>query len=282
MPAMTFAASALAVIGAGATPNLCDVREGDGLIDLDSARACVTPRTAAIMPVHLYGQLCEMEAIGELATAHGLAVIEDAAQAHGAGRPGARAGSFGLAAAFSFYPSKNLGALGDGGAICTDDPGLAERARRLRDLGRGADGVHHEVGLNERLDGIQAAVLRLKLPGLDAANDRRRRLADRYRELLPPWLRMVEDRGPRSVHHLLPVRCGDRDRLRGHLTAAGIETGIHYSPALDGQPALAGAISENPLSIATRWAGEELSLPIFAELRDDEVERVAEAAASLR
>ncbi len=280
VPAMTFAASALAVIHTGATPVLCDVRESDGLIDLDSARACVTPRTAAIMPVHLYGQLCEMDAIGQFASEHGLAVIEDAAQAHGAGQPGARAGSFGLAAAFSFYPSKNLGALGDGGAICTDDPDLAEKARRLRDLGRGADGVHHERGLNERLDGIQAAVLRLKLGGLDAANDRRRHHARRYRELLPPWLQMLEDRGSSSVHHLLPVRCEDRDSLRGHLASVGIETGIHYSPALDGQPALAGALSEDPLPVATRWAEEELSLPIFAELREDEVTRVAEAAAS--
>jgi dTDP-4-amino-4,6-dideoxygalactose transaminase len=280
VPAMTFAASALAVIGAGATPVLCDVRESDGLIDLDSARARLTARTTAIMPVHLYGQLCEMDAIGEFASAHGLAVIEDAAQAHGAGRPGARAGSFGLAAGFSFYPSKNLGALGDGGAICTDDPGLAQKARRLRDLGRGPDGVHYECGFNERLDGLQAAVLRLKLPGLDAANDRRRRHADRYRELLPPWLRMLEAGGSTSVHHLLPVRCEDRDGLREHLGAAGVETGIHYSPALDGQPALAGAISDDPHPVAARWAEEELSLPIFAELREDEVERVAEVAAS--
>ncbi len=158
---------------------------------------------------------------------HGLAVIEDAAQAHGAGPPGARAGSFGLAAGFSFYPSKNLGALGDGGAICTDDAQLADRARALRDLGRGGDGVHREPGFNERLDGLQAAVLRLKLGDLDAANDARRRHATRYRELLPCPNRTLEGRDS-SVFHLFPVRCEDRDSLRDHLAAAGIPTGVHY------------------------------------------------------
>jgi dTDP-4-amino-4,6-dideoxygalactose transaminase len=281
VPAMTFVASALAVIHAGATPVLCDVEEGTGLIDLASAEASFGPRTAAILPVHLYGRLCEMDAVGALAARHGLAVIEDAAQAHGAGYSGRRAGSFGLAAAFSFYPSKNLGALGDGGAICTDDPELAERARALRDLGRGADGVHRVPGFNERLDGIQAAVLRLKLRDLDAANESRRRIAGRYRELLPPWLRLPGDDGS-CVAHLFPVRCEDRDGVRGRLAAAGIETGIHYSPALDRQPALAAARAPVPLPAAGAWAKEELSMPIFPGLRDDEVARVAEAAASLR
>lgn len=280
VPAMTFIASALAVIHAGATPFLCDVKEGDGLIDLDSARAVVSERTAAIMPVHLYGQLCDMEEVGEFAARHGLAVIEDAAQAHGAGSAGRRAGSFGLAGAFSFYPSKNLGALGDGGAICTGDPQLAERARSLRDLGRGSDGVHRERGFNERLDGLQAAVLRLKLGGLEEANEARRRHAARYRELLPSSLRTLEDLDGTSAHHLFPVRCGDRDGLRETLSAAGIQTGIHYAPALDRQPALAGLQSEDSLPAATAWAEEELSLPIFPELREDELDRVAEVAAS--
>ena len=179
-------------------------------------------------------------------------------------------------------PSKNLGALGDGGAICTDDPQLAERARRLRDLGRGRDGVHHARGFNERLDGLQAAVLRLKLGGLDAANESRRRHAARYRELLPSWLRTPGSDGASSVHHLMPVRCEDRDGLRDHLASAGIETGIHYSPALHRQPALAGVRSEGSLPAASAWAEEELSLPIFPELREDELERVAEVAASYR
>ncbi len=280
VPAMTFVASALAVIHAGATPVLCDVGEGDGLIELDSAASRVTERTAAIMPVHLYGQLCDMGAVGEFAERHGLAVIEDAAQAHGAGSSGARAGSFGLAAAFSFYPSKNLGALGDGGAICTDDPQLAERANRLRDLGRGGDGIHVEPGFNERLDGIQAAVLRLKLGDLDRANGARRRLATRYRSQLPSWLHPLEDLEGSSANHLFPVRCSDRDALKNRLSAAGIQTGIHYSPALDGHPALAGALTGEPFPAAKTWADEELSLPIFPEMRDDELERVVEIAAS--
>ncbi len=276
VPAMTFVASALAVIHTGATPVLCDVLDSDGLIDLESAAARVSERTVAVMPVHLYGQLCDMEAVTEFASARGIAVIEDAAQAHGAGPPGARAGSFGLAAGFSFYPSKNLGALGDGGAICTDDPQLAERARALRDLGRAKDGVHREPGFNERLDGLQAAVLRLKLSDLDAANDARRRLAARYRELLPDRYRTLESRDS-SVFHLFPVRCEDRDSLRAQLAAAGIDTGIHYSPALDAQPALSGVHFEGSFPAASAWASEEISMPIFPELRDDELARVAEA-----
>ncbi len=280
VPAMTFIASALAVIHAGAIPVLCDVQEGNGLIDLDSAGAQVGERTAAIIPVHLYGQLCDMDAVGDFAESHGLAVIEDAAQAHGAGPPGRRAGSFGLAAGFSFYPSKNLGALGDGGAICTDDPQVAERARSLRDLGRGEDGVHRERGFNQRLDGIQAAVLRLKLSDLDSANHARRRHAARYRAQLPAGLRTPEDLEASSVYHLFPIRCGDRDALRSDLGSAGIETGIHYSPALDGHPALAGELPAGSFEAATAWAEEELSLPIFPDLREDELERVVEVTAS--
>ena len=255
------------------------MRDSDGLIDLESAAARVSERTVAVMPVHLYGQLCDMEAVAEFASARGIAVIEDAAQAHGAGPPGARAGSFGLAAGFSFYPSKNLGALGDGGAICTDDPSWRSGARALRDLGRGEDGVHSEPGFNERLDGLQAAVLRLKLRDLDAANDARRRLAARYRELLPVRFRTLEDRES-SVFHL--SRSAARTAILCAITSrgAGIETGIHYSPALDAQPALSGVHFEGSFPAASAWASEEISLPIFPELRDDELARVAEAVAA--
>jgi dTDP-4-amino-4,6-dideoxygalactose transaminase len=268
VPAHTFIASALGVMQAGATPVLCDVDDGTGLIDVASAEAAVTPRTAAILPVHLYGQLCDMEAVSAFAARHGLAVIEDAAQAHGAAHAGRRAGSFGAAAAFSFYPSKNLGALGDGGAICTDDDRLAERAK----------GDHVVAAGNERLDGLQAAFLRVKLPHLDAWNDARRRIAAAYREGLGDAAVLLTDRGS-CVYHLFPVRASDRDALRERLAAKDIATGVHYAPALHEQPPLAGLAAGLDLPIAEAWAAEELSLPIFAELRAGEVARVVEACA---
>src|SRR3954447_19964571 len=170
VPAHTFIASALGLAHAGAVPVFCDVDPGTGLIDPDAAASAVTPRTTAILAVHLYGQMADMDAIRAVAQANGLIVLEDAAQAHGATYRRARAGSFGAAAAFSFYPSKNLGALGDGGAVCTNDPRVAEQARRWRNLGQLGKGDHAVLGYNERLDGLQAALLRVKLPHLDAWN----------------------------------------------------------------------------------------------------------------
>jgi dTDP-4-amino-4,6-dideoxygalactose transaminase len=279
VPAHTYVATALAVVHAGAEPVLCDVDADTGLIDPAAAAAAVGPRTAAIVPVHLYGRLCPIEPLAELARWHGLFLLEDAAQAHGAEREGRRAGSLGHAAGFSFYPSKNLGALGDGGAICTSDAALAERARRLRDLGQRAKGEHVEVGYNERLDSLQAALLRVKLPHLDGWNAARRAHAARYRELLPAELRTPPDDGGTScVHHLFPIRTRDRDRLRARLDTAGVGTGIHYSPSLAGQPALA-AFARPPAELpeAVSWAREELSLPMFPGLAEDEIERVATA-----
>jgi dTDP-3-amino-3,4,6-trideoxy-alpha-D-glucose transaminase len=159
VPAHTFIATALAVVHAGAVPVLCDVDDATGLLDLDAAAATVGPRTAAVIPVHLYGQLCDMDAVGRFAERHSLAVVEDAAQAHGAECDGRRAGGFRAGAAFSFYPSKNLGALGDGGAVCTNDVALADRIRQLRNLGQRRKGEHLLLGSNERLDAIQAAFL---------------------------------------------------------------------------------------------------------------------------
>ncbi len=278
VPAHTFIASALAVLHAGAVPVLCDVDDGTGLIDVESARAVAGTRTAAVLAVHLYGQLCEMGPLRRLADRHGLLVIEDAAQAHGASDGGRRAGSLGAAAGFSFYPSKNLGGIGDGGAITTDDDGIAERARSLRNLGQRAKGEHLVPGFNERLDGVQAAVLRVKLPRLDAWNAARRARAASYRKALDGSApRTLSVRDPDAcVYHLFPVRVPDRDALRAHLAAAGVETGVHYSPALQGQPALrgvrmGGCEPEN----AARWAAEEVSLPIYPALAEDEIERVA-------
>jgi dTDP-3-amino-3,4,6-trideoxy-alpha-D-glucose transaminase len=279
VPAHTFIASALAVAHAGATPVLCDVQEGTGLIDPEAARAAVGPRTAAILAVHLYGQTCDMDALKAVAEPHGLLVLEDAAQAHGASYRGRSAGSLGAAAAFSFYPSKNLGALGDGGAVCTDDEVLAARLRRARNLGQRVKGEHVELGYNERLDGLQAALLRTKLPYLDQWNQARRAHAAEYRDALPDTVRVVEERADSScVYHLFPVRVQDRDRIATALRAVGIETGVHYSPAVHGHSAWdEGELVHGDLPVAEAWAAEELSLPMHPDLRAEDTARVVEA-----
>ena len=282
VPAHTFIASALGPLHAGATPVFCDVDDGTGLLDPEAAAAAIGPRTAAILPVHLYGQVCDMPAVRMLAERHGLAVLEDAAQAHGADWDGRRAGSFGEAAAFSFYPSKNLGALGDGGAVLTNDAGVAEAVQRLRNLGQRAKGEHVDAGYNERLDALQAAVLRAKLPHLDGWNAARRRHADRYREALKGSVGLLVERTEsRSVHHLFPVRLADRDDAARRLTAGGVGTGIHYSPAVHRQPPFRELAAGRAFPAAEAWADEELSLPMFPELRDEEVDRAAEALASV-
>jgi len=279
VPAHTFIASALAVAHVGATPVLCDVEEGTGLIDPDAARAMVTPRTAAIVAVHLYGQACDIDAIRAFADPAGLFVLEDAAQAHGATLRGRRVGSLGSAAAFSFYPSKNLGALGDGGAVCTPDAELAARIRRLRNLGQRRKGEHVELGANERLHGLQAAMLRVKLPHLDAWNEARRTTAALYAEALGGHVRMLEER-PESpcIYHLFPIRIADRDAFATTLDEAGIDTGVHYDPAVHCHEAwVAHDIRTGPVSNAEAWAAEQLSLPMHPDLEPAEIERVVEA-----
>jgi dTDP-4-amino-4,6-dideoxygalactose transaminase len=221
-----------------------------------------------------------MGPLNELAASRGLLLLEDAAQAHGARYRGRAVGSLGDAAAFSFYPSKNLGALGDGGAICTNDAELAERARRLRDLGQRRKGEHVEAGFNERLDGVQAALLGVKLKLLEGGNRERRRLAGGYRELLPAGCRVLEEAPEREcVYHLFPVRLAERDQVRRRLEQRGIATGIHYWPALHRQPPLTPTPRGGSLERALAWSEEELSLPIFPELTDAELEAVVEALA---
>ncbi len=273
VPANTFVASALAVVHAGATPVFCDVEQETGLMSPEAAAAVVTPRTAALLPVHLYGQCCDMDSIGELATRHGLAVVEDAAQAHGATHRGRRAGSLGTAAAFSFYPSKNLGALGDGGAVCTSDPDLMRRIRALRDLGQFAKGDHALKGYNERLDGLQAAFLSAKLTHLDDWNAARCRHASTYRELLGDRVEMLTERpATPSVHHIFPIRVGNRDEIGRALAVAGVATGTHYARTVPAQQSFG---SRGGFPAAERWAATELSLPMFEHLREDEIEQVA-------
>jgi dTDP-3-amino-3,4,6-trideoxy-alpha-D-glucose transaminase len=279
LPAHTFIASALAVAHVGATPVLCDVDEGTGLIDPDAARAAVGPNTAAVLAVHLYGQTCDMAAIEAFAKPNGLLVLEDAAQAHGARYRGRRAGSLGAAAGFSFYPTKNLGALGDGGAVCTDDEVLAARLRRLRNLGQRAKGEHVELGYNERLDGLQAAMLRIKLEYLDDWNEARRSRAARYQQCLPDSVRLLDER-PESpcVYHLFPARFEDRDAVTAVLSAHGIQTAVHYAPAVHGHDAWAHwPLRHDDLPVAEAWAAHELSLPMHPDLRLEEIEHVADA-----
>jgi dTDP-4-amino-4,6-dideoxygalactose transaminase len=276
VPAHTFVASALGVFHAGATPVFADVNEATGLLDPEAAAAAIGPRTSAILAVHLYGQVCDMDALRAIAGPNQLIVLEDAAQAHGATWRSRRAGSFGSAAAFSFYPSKNLGALGDGGAVCTDDDAIAERARRLRNLGQRAKNDHVLPGFNERLDGLQAAFLRVKLPHLDAWNDTRRERAALYRTLIDSRLSLrPEPEDASSVHHLFPVRAPERDGFAERLRDAGIGTGVHYPHVAAALPPFAEPPEEYPA--AARWAAEELSLPIFEHLTEAEVERVATA-----
>jgi dTDP-4-amino-4,6-dideoxygalactose transaminase len=279
VPAHTYISSGLGVVHSGATPVLCDVHADTGLIDTNSAAEMISERTAAVMAVHLYGQPCDMQDLCEFAERHGLLLIEDAAQAHGARFDGERVGGFGDVAAFSFYPSKNLGALGDGGAVCTDDPLIAECVRQLRDLGQRRKGEHSLPGYNARLDGVQAAFLRLKLQHLDQKNGARRAWAGTYRAGLPQTVvRLWEDPRAECVYHLFPVRVPNRDALLEGLRQRGIQARVHYSPALHNQPALAGyRTPRDGCGAAQEWSEEEISLPMFPELSLDEVSRVCEA-----
>jgi dTDP-4-amino-4,6-dideoxygalactose transaminase len=281
VPAHTFIATGLAVKHVGATIVCVDVEAGTGLIDPDAVAAAIGARTAAILPVHLYGQVCAMDELRQLAARHRLALLEDAAQAHGATYRGRTAGSLGDAAAFSFYPSKNLGALGDAGAVCTNDGALAGTARRLRDLGRLGEGVagggmfHTVAGFNERLDGMQAAFLNVKLDYLHAWNRTRRELANRYRDGLRGVELLEEKPESPCIYHLFPIRTA-RDALARALGGEGIATGVHYPLALPDQPAL-GDLAPTDAPNARDWASRELSLPLFPELEISELEAVLEA-----
>ncbi len=275
VPALTAAYTALAVVAAGARPVIVDVEPQTLTIDPAACAAAVTARTRAIIPVHLYGQSADMDAIAGVATRHGLLVVEDCCQAHLATSRGTPVGTRTAGGAFSFYPTKNLGGIGDGGAVITNDGVTAERVRRLRNGGQTERYVHADTGVNSRLDEIQAAVLRARLPRLAAWTARRRELAARYRRLLEPTLTLPQcDEG--HVYHLFPVRSPDRDALRAHLADAGIETLVHYPMALSRQPALSMCAPAGCV-VAERAAGELLSLPLHPRLADADVQRVADA-----
>lgn len=277
---LSAAYSALAIMMAGARPVFADIDAERLTLDPRAAAAAVTPRTAAILPVHLYGQAADMPAIAEVATRHNLAILEDCCQAHLATCAGKPVGSFGAAAAYSFYPTKNLGALGDGGAITTNDRRLADQARRLRNGGQTDRYQHAEFGVNSRLDDLQAAVLRARLRFLPDWTAQRRALAGEYRRRLEHsrgiTIPRIFDAG--HVYHLFPVRSASRDDVRATLRAAGVETLIHYPIPIPRQPALAPTDPAD-CPIANRVCDEILSLPLYPTLPPDAIDRVAAALA---
>jgi dTDP-4-amino-4,6-dideoxygalactose transaminase len=280
VPANTFVATVLPVVHLGATPVLVDCDPITATIDVDAVAQAVTPRTRAVIAVHLYGQSAEMDPLLELGEHHGFDVLEDACQAHGARYRGRRVGALGRAGCFSFYPSKNLGALGDGGAVVTNDPELADRLRKLRDLGQARKYEHVLQGHNERLDTLQAAVLRVKLRRLQEWNEARQRHAKDYAARLAGTGVLVPEAvdGREHVWHLYVVRSSDRERIRGSLEAEGIQTGLHYPVPVHLQEVFAPlGHGVGAFPVAEQWSREGLSLPMFAELRPAEIEAVARA-----
>ena len=275
---LSAAYSALAIMMTGARPVFADIDPQRLTLDPAAAAAAVTTRTKALLPVHLYGQPSDMHGLMDVAARHQLAVVEDCCQAHLATCGGRVVGGFGQAAAYSFYPTKNLGALGDGGAITYNDPQLAARARRLRNGGQ-TDRYHHaEFGVNSRLDEMQAAILRARLPFLPGWTRQRRDLARRYRAALADVreLRVPPECDAGPVYHLFPVLSDQRDTLRERLKDAGVETLIHYPVPIPRQPALAPEKPDH-CPVADRVCNEVFSLPLYPTLTAAAVEQVASA-----
>ena len=275
----TFAASAGAIRNVGAMPVLVDIEAAGYGMDPALLERAIAARTKAIMPVHIYGSPCDMPAILEIARRHRLAVVEDAAQAHGAGLLGTSIGNFGDAATFSFYPGKNLGAYGDAGAIVTNDDSLATRVRKLRDHGRMSKYSHDIIGYNHRMDGIQGAILSVKLKYLAAWNERRRAVAARYDGALRQHgFKVLEPvKGALPVYHLYVVEVSNRDAVQEFMTSRSIATGVHYPLPLNKQPAFMPFVPGVSLPVTERTAERILSLPICGEITDDEQTRVIDA-----
>lgn len=281
LPTLTAAPSAGAIVAAGAVPVFADVDPCTRTLDPASVEQMVSPRTRALLPVHLYGRPADMDALSEIATRRGLLMVEDAAQAHGATWGGRAAGSLAAAGCFSFYPTKNLGALGDGGAVTTDDPEIAERVRRLRNHGQSSRYHHEEHAVNSRLDELQAALLSAKLPHLAGWNADRRAQALRYADLLakaPVHLPLPDNERATSCWHLYVVETEERETVRGRLATAGVGTDTHYPIPVHLQRAYARfGRGTGSLPVAERLARSVLSLPLFPGLTAEEQERVAAA-----
>jgi len=280
VPANTFFASAEAISTANATPVFVDADPVSYTINPAKIEAAITPRTRAIMPVHLYGQAADLDPIFDIAARHNLFVIEDAAQAHGSLYKGRRVGALGRVGCFSFYPGKNLGAYGEGGAVVTNDEDVARQVRLLRDHGSTEKYRHEIVGYNFRLEGIQGAVLNVKLPHLDKWNNLRREHAARYYELLKDIELVLPREMPYAhhVYHLYVVQTKERECLQQRLTEAGVQTGIHYPVPVHLQPAYAVLGYERGSFPETeKQAARVLSLPMFPELTGEQMQRVAES-----
>jgi dTDP-4-amino-4,6-dideoxygalactose transaminase len=274
----SFIATAEAIVNLGAVPVYVDVDPETFTLDPSKLKPAITSKTRAIIPVHLYGQMADMDPIMEIARQYGLVVIEDACQAHGAEYKGRRAGSIGDAAAFSFYMGKNLGAYGDAGAITTNSKAVADHIRLLRDHGSRVKYEHDEMGINSRLDELQAVVLRVKLPYLDEWNAARRAHADAYRRLLEEAYVALpaEASYGKHVYHLFVVQSDDRDRVREMLGNHGISTGIHYPIPIHSQIASrsVGRVA-GKMRVTDSLSGRILSIPMFAELTNEQIEFVA-------
>jgi dTDP-4-amino-4,6-dideoxygalactose transaminase len=280
---LSAAFTALGIMMAGARPVFSDIDPSRLTIDPEEIARAIGPRTRAILPVHLYGQPADMAAVERLASRHNLALVEDCCQAHLATAAGRPVGTIGIAGAFSFYPTKNLGAMGDGGAVVTNDSALAARLKRLRNGGQRDRYHHEEFGVNSRLDEMQAAVLRARLPRLPGWTSRRRALAGRYRAALaggppvdPVDVAVPPEHDPGHVYHLFVVRVRDRAKLQAHLTSSGIETLVHYPVPIPRQPAMAG-VNPQDCPVAARACDEVLSLPLHPGLTDHEVTEVVTA-----
>jgi dTDP-4-amino-4,6-dideoxygalactose transaminase len=292
LPANTFVATLIGVMRTGAKPILVDCDPLTGLIDLVAAERAITPTTRAIVPVHLYGQMVSPSQLLAFADTYGLIIFEDCAQAHLAEREGYKAGSIGTAAAFSFYPSKNLGALGDGGIVVTRDEAIAAQMRALRNYGAPRKYYHTEFGTNSRLDSIQAAILNVKLPHLGIWNQTRHEIAEQYNILLSPLkaygiLPLQNQAGEGHVYHLYVVRVSPdspitRAELQEQLTQLGIETGIHYPLPCHLQPAYTGlGYRAGDFPIAEQMSEEILSLPMYPGLTETQINAVVQALTAI-
>lgn len=277
--ANTFIATVLAISNTGATPVLVDINPQTYNLEAGAVEAAITPRTRAVIPVHLYGQPVDMDPLVAVTQKHGLVLIEDACQAHGAEYKGRRAGSIGHAAAFSFYPAKNLGACGDGGMVVTDDARITDRLKQLRNYGQRQKYHHETIGYNRRLDTIQAAILSVKLKYIDAWNEARRRHAASYSDLLAGMNAVTPEvlAGADPVWHLYVVQHERRDALQRYLADHAISTGIHYPIPIHLQPAYKGlGYERGQFPVTERCAERILSLPMYAELTEGQVARVVE------
>jgi dTDP-4-amino-4,6-dideoxygalactose transaminase len=278
---MTAFATVLAILRAGAIPVFADIDDSSALIDMESASRCVTPRTRAVIVVHLYGRMCDLQQWIMFCSAHGIVLIEDCAQSHGARHGGLVAGAGGVFGGYSYYPTKNLGAVGDAGALVSNDPEVLERARMIRNYGQAGRYDHRIAGMNSRLDEVHAALLNVRLKWLDTFTERRREIAATYRESINnPLVRVLEQtsNGSSHVYHLFVITCEERDQLVQHLARRGVETLVHY-PIPAHQQAPASTCARDPLGLprAERHARSCVSLPCNPFLSDQEVLSVIEA-----